>query len=35
MDNPTLTHDQLTEREQAILERLSNGLSDQQIADEL
>src|SRR5215831_7902760 len=35
MEGSIVTPDQLTEREQRILERLSNGLSDQQIANEL
>jgi predicted ATPase/DNA-binding CsgD family transcriptional regulator len=35
MDGKITSPDQLTEREHAILERLANGLSDQQIADEL
>ncbi|MBX3063812.1 MAG: alpha/beta fold hydrolase [Anaerolineae bacterium] len=35
MEEPASASDQLTEREKAILVRLSTGLSDQQIADEL
>jgi predicted ATPase/DNA-binding CsgD family transcriptional regulator len=35
MEGGAVSSDQLTEREHRILERLSNGLSDQQIADEL
>jgi pimeloyl-ACP methyl ester carboxylesterase/DNA-binding CsgD family transcriptional regulator len=35
MDGKATSPDQLNEREKAILERLSTGLSDQQIADEL
>jgi pimeloyl-ACP methyl ester carboxylesterase/DNA-binding CsgD family transcriptional regulator len=35
MDSRIQTHDPLTEREQEILKRLSAGLSDRQIADEL
>jgi pimeloyl-ACP methyl ester carboxylesterase/DNA-binding CsgD family transcriptional regulator len=35
MDSYTRAFDQLTERERAILERLTTGLSDQQIADDL
>src|SRR5262245_41842828 len=35
MEGSIVTPDQLTERELRIVQRLSNGLSDQQIADEL
>jgi DNA-binding CsgD family transcriptional regulator len=35
MEDNTASSDQLTKREQEILERLANGLSDQESADDL